>query len=398
MAKLSRRPHRQNRPRRSPPTRVEVDANNRLKIVVATAPHSADGGVSLVNDLRLVRSALLYADTVELRSPGAEMVGAVAALGAAAPHSIIDLLASLDDDTLRRMGSDPDQLRIMLRLAQLDRYELRRRMGPDRAREFRRQVQEMLDSATLNLDGASSTIYNEAGAEELDQAIEYGVLTVVTASEPLDMESYLETLKDLLQDPAAHLLFDEQISSLVAALIREGQIEPHRLAVAHAGDVVTGTGLVERLPAFPDTTMSAVLQAREELRDPLYSYRGAVAELAQKLEATPFGSDVAVELDDMWRASVLPAIQQLRRDLAVSRLATDAALATGSDVKSYISGAVAAALSMGVADLGPLPAAVLGGAVVGVQGLISAAQIGAANRDLARREQLFYLYELDRRL
>jgi hypothetical protein len=40
-----------------------------LRLVVATSPADFEDGEFLAHDLRLVRSALLYADSVELLSP-----------------------------------------------------------------------------------------------------------------------------------------------------------------------------------------------------------------------------------------------------------------------------------------------------------------------------------------
>jgi hypothetical protein len=55
-----------------------------LKVVIATTPHRGATGVSLERDVTLVKSALLYADEVELVSPGAAMLGSVASVASAA--------------------------------------------------------------------------------------------------------------------------------------------------------------------------------------------------------------------------------------------------------------------------------------------------------------------------
>src|SRR3954469_4015450 len=49
-----------------------------LKVVIATTPDRGSDGPSLQRDITLVKAALLYADEVELVSPGAAMLGSMA--------------------------------------------------------------------------------------------------------------------------------------------------------------------------------------------------------------------------------------------------------------------------------------------------------------------------------
>jgi len=105
---------------------------------VATSPTAAEGGRFLAHDLELVRASLLYADSVELLSPAALMVGGVAAVHHAGPEALIEVLGSLDDETLARFGDgNPQELRETLRayqaLASLPRAERRKRLGPLRS-------------------------------------------------------------------------------------------------------------------------------------------------------------------------------------------------------------------------------------------------------------------------
>lgn len=70
-----------------------------------------DGNVTLAGDIRHVRAALLYADTVELVSPAALMVGSVAALADICLAGLTEMLAEMDEETLRSQGLDPGEVR-----------------------------------------------------------------------------------------------------------------------------------------------------------------------------------------------------------------------------------------------------------------------------------------------
>jgi len=67
VGKASGRASRQQQNKRSK-VAVRIEASGGLKIVIATGPHQSPAGLSVEDDVRLVRSALLYADQVELIS------------------------------------------------------------------------------------------------------------------------------------------------------------------------------------------------------------------------------------------------------------------------------------------------------------------------------------------
>lgn len=341
-----------------------------------------DGNVTLAGDIRLVKAALLYADAVELVSPAAVMIGGVAALGDVGPAGIAEMIPELSDDTLRAQGQDPERLRAGLELTHLSRRDLRERFGADAARNFRQQYNAMIEEQRPGLDDIVANIHSASGAEELEQALERGILTLSAPgpSAAIDMDEYAETLKRLVRSSDSHLLFDEQISSLVTAMIREGAVEPHRLTMTRAGRVVTGAGMVERLPAFPDTTMAAVLEARDQLAEPLGNYRTATVELASKLAAGPFDDDVQPELDDLWRNSVEPAVAKIRADLAKTRLARDAAVSAVTDLTSWLAAGAGSYLTMGVADLAPIP-----GLVTAAAGTMAVTATSVASQPGMRR-------------
>ena len=64
-------------------------------------PYVATDRVFLRRDLRLVRAAIMYADHVQLISPGAQMIQQIAPLRNATGRDAAVMLRSLDDTTVR---------------------------------------------------------------------------------------------------------------------------------------------------------------------------------------------------------------------------------------------------------------------------------------------------------
>jgi hypothetical protein len=69
-----------------------VEAGGRLKLAVVTYPGLDTDGPSLARDVELVRASILYADEIELISPGAAMLASVLRLAETGSSGLLALL------------------------------------------------------------------------------------------------------------------------------------------------------------------------------------------------------------------------------------------------------------------------------------------------------------------
>lgn len=408
MGKASRRASRRRRQHRST-VGVRAGASG-LRLVVATSPVSAEtGGAFLEHDLQMVRSALLYADTVELVSPVANMVGSVAALQDAGPYAWVDLVLQLDDDALAGFskGQDPveyrETLTLLRQMLSLPRAQRRKLLTPAQ----RGQVQQLRDSfeqMVAAADGLQDTVdkvLHESGAPELVEALESGALVVNWASVGFNedmIERFSDHLRGLLASPDTHLLLDDSMADLARAMIDEGQVSPADLTLSRAARSRVGTGLVSNLPAFPDARVASILEARADLGEPLSAYRKGVTRISERLRSGPFDPPIESEVDDIWRDEVSPAVQRLRDDLSRTRLVRETVSSLRVDAQDWLLGG---GLYFGVEQLTHLEGlAAAGVAAVPVVGkaVNDALVSSAGRRESARHHEFFYLLELDRKL
>lgn len=388
-----------------------------LKVVIATTPHSGSDGPSLQRDITLVKAALLYADEVELVSPGAAMLGSMAFVAARGEAGLLEVLEALDDSTLRQIGGRdlPENWRqLMPALELLSNVDPAQLLAVPGLEELAEQVATFgtgMRSAAADFSDKTEEVLAEAGAGELVPAIDAGVLTLSRAGLAADISgagdmlgNFLDIVKTHLADPRSRLMFDDDLAGLVRAMIREGMVEPHHLAIAHAGQAAVGSGLVTRLPAFIEPPMAELLDLRRDLHAPLTNYRAAVVKMADRLTSKAYEPENAAELDDLWISDVEPALVRMREELSqhglvrelareavvgpdvVVRAATGPGTYIGLDAVSALSGwaAAAAGAAAGAAALGQMAA--------------RAAQRGREARAKTEQHDLFYLFELDRRL
>lgn len=373
-----------------------------MRLAIVTAPSSSSDGVSLARDVELVKASVLYADEIELVSIGAVMLAGMAEW-AGSDNAAMTLISSLDDQTLGMLsgGSMPDNWRETLALLSHPAVAGMPEVAPILA-----QWREMTQQSQAEIARVAEEQLVASGAEELLPAISTGLVTLSHAgfsdgqgdTDAL-MENWLLLLKRLLVDPKTRLVLDDEVGSLAGAMIREGHVDPSRLALRHAGEAAVGSGLIARLPAFPQAPLDEILDLRDDLARPLIRYRAAVVRLSDRLTAGPFEPDLADEIHDLWAADVQPALADIDDGLHEHGLVKEIARAARDDVKELVGGGAALYVGFaGLASMNDWIAATAGVAAAAV-GAAAKGHAGHAREQQAlKRQDLFYLYELNRRL
>lgn len=374
-----------------------------LRVSIITSPTSRAGGPVLHRDIELVKAALLYADEVELVSPGAAMLGSVAALAEGGTPALIELFASIDDETLGHLNQGkpmPDNFRDMLPLLPL-------LMDPDVAKlagieDDVKGFASELEGIQSQLAGIVDNLMSGAGADELIPALDAGLLTLDTAGvDAADTDAMVKKFVDIIQqrlrDPRRKVLFDADTASLARSLIEEteGDQAP---GLRRAGQAAVGSGLISRLPAFPDAPMDELLALRADLASPLTRYRASALDLSASLNPT-LGAELEAQVDDLWVTKVAPALLEIEETLADHSLVRELAKRATSDIKAFLTGG--AGVYMGLTATASLPTAatVLAGAALGTAPVVGQSAWATTDaRRSARRHELFYLYEANRRL
>lgn len=416
MGKPSRRPSRQDRKRRAKSALVLTNATD-LEIVVVTSPVNAGQEVSLREDVRLVRSALLYADRVRLMSPLAVMTAGMAMAASEAGGALpIQMLNQFTDEQLCQLGVSQealtqfrDRMTQWKSLRQIPRQQ--RRALPaqqrDAIQQLRRSLEEPAARMAQDMASQAEDMWEKFGASDLTMAAESGLLELPTEALPLgddgslDIEKYKLSLSGLIEDPSSHLMFDNPTARIVELMVKEDIATMNPLVESSAKKIVTGAGLIERLPAFPDSNIKQVLETREELRDSLSRYRRSTAQLSAKLASGPLDSALQVEVDELYRDEVFPSLRELRKDLSGTGLLREAAHNILQDPKDLVVGAVGAVFCAGIGATTDLSDIITNTAAAASAGLGATSKAAAAlmdRRKSAQRHDLYYLLRINEQL
>jgi hypothetical protein len=383
---------------------------------VVTGLDNTTNGVSVRREIELVKASLLYADTVEVLSLGNQMVRELHRFAAGEPINLWALMLSLDDDTLRYLGYDGDigTLRQVLPLLlSLDPEVLRFGAAGDPDMRELAELADILDnghagaaSAMAEMREVYEKLRVDSGVAELEAVLETKLARFneqVGIGEDLEAvtAAFVNQIKRYLQDPSKLVLLDGIAASMARHMIEEGLVQPPSRVMSNASEAALGTGFLERLPAFPRAPMDELLELRHDLDGPLSRYRRAVSDLRSELQAGPFDEHINAEIDAIWRTEVTPALTDIRTAMAEHGLVREFLKAFGGDISNLMKGTLGAGIGLFTAnafDLGTtISAGITAGSAIAPPGVgaLLALQKG---RDEARAHDLFYLYEVDRKL
>jgi hypothetical protein len=82
------------------------------------------------------------------------------------------------------------------------------------------------------------------------------------------IETFVDKLSKHLSAGKEYLIFDEPIASLTEAAIREGLFSPAKGPAGRSAQAMAASGLMGKLPTFPNAAVDEVLDIRRERAPP----------------------------------------------------------------------------------------------------------------------------------
>lgn len=397
MSKQSKRSNRRNRPGR---VRISQDVGG-LKVSVFTSPQIVQGEVTLTNELRLVRSALLYADTVELISPATSMLGTFNPLSQAHEVDAMSLLAHLDDATISRLGvGTPAQTRqvfeVLPKIFALPENLRRQIISADTEAELREKIAEAQEGMKI-VGGIASGLLERSGAPDLELAVADGSLVIDDSGYSFEMptskqvEWFSERLQHALNNPSATLLLDER----TVQHVRDLRMDSPSATENRATRASVGSGLIERLPTFPDARMKDVLEVRDSLSEGRARYRGTVKRLASSLASSALDDSLPADLNEMWRDEVQPVLRDMQHTVKISSLGRDLVGRLATDYKSVVTGGT---FYVAIENLSELSFTAAGALSAGANIAWQATAEVLSARGKVRKHELVYLLDVHKGL
>ncbi len=382
----------------------QVETRFPLRIAIATAPLVSGGRVSLSEDIRLLKPALLYADVVTLYSTGAVM------LSAASSTAQLDAAGRMS--FLRQIYPvfEPDRAPELL--AALDGYRRLEKQKRGRSREellAYLQLRPKMEKLKSEIDRAWADdlvpkveqLLKSAGADQLLGAISQGLLQVdplLEGDQEFDkdavIEAFVARIAQVLSERGTYPLFDGQTGTLVRHGIAEGLFRTAPVSRERGKQVAVASDLMARLPAFPKATVAEILDIRTELEAPLVRFRAAMIELGKLVESAAYEEGFADQVDELFRVEVEPALLEIEEQVRANSYLRVLVGEIVGDTKTLLAGV----LGVGIAHAADVPQLVAGaGAAVG-QAMAKAAWEKHSREGKISEHELYFLYRTEQLL
>ncbi|MFD4402442.1 hypothetical protein ACFWPH_06710 [Nocardia sp. NPDC058499] len=268
-------------------------------------------------ELRLCRSALLYADTVTLISPKVSLLQTMAGYRQTRDIEYMRLAA-------KAAPTYAPEYTDMLRekVAEIDATS-----RADR-RAQRKEIQQIFDWFRPVKDLLASNAQKSLADfkyDELELAIDAGFL-VVEPMESVDIDTfgaqrrsqseitpfeYIGRVTRTLTSGESYPLFDQVTGDLVRKAVQAGILAPVPTARRRGRDAALANGFFDSLQHFKHATIDEILDIRTELRKPLGSFRQGVQDISKDIDLAPEDPEFAYAIEDAWSSKVAPALDEI---------------------------------------------------------------------------------------
>jgi hypothetical protein len=326
--------------------------------------------VDFDNDLRMVKTALLYGDSATLLGLSSSVLLNLRLLADTPREKKYELLK-----TINSFEADEEATREIERW--LDLYEKVRRKRHTRRGELSfRLFNKWLDRAWEDGKNLAKRLIDEGGGEGVVHAVDLGLLRIHEFESPLrrlfhDKErndlllEYIVAVSDLISNAQTYPLFDEDTSELITTGIREGLIPVSASAISRGKEIGLTADLLSRLPLFPNATVKEILDIRQELEIPLLRFRSGIIQFSQQMQNAAWDEDFPFDAELVFRRDVTPAVLDIEEAVRSNRFLTE--LAFKFIEKPFAAGTITAgtALSTLAMKMSNLPVGAVAALAVG---------------------------------
>jgi hypothetical protein len=266
--------------------------------------------LTLENDMRMVKAALLYADKVKLCSFMSSMMLLMMAFKELKPKQQIEFLESV----VPMLVSDKSEVDNLLTGLRTYKQFGRSKNLTKQELLLRAKLQPKIRQMWTDLGNVVTQMLEKAGADSLVYAIRSNLLElhVLGASGKTESDAmvkeFVEVLSQTISNSTTYPLFDDQTGNIVRLGVKEGKLNVSAAGIARGKHSALAANLFERLPLFDEAPIDELLDIRTELGRPLIRFRAAVIKFSEEIKNAAWDEDFSIEAETVFHRDVEPAI------------------------------------------------------------------------------------------
>ena len=292
-----------------------------MKFTIGTVSNSLD----LAEDLKLIKSSILYADEIEL-------IGmAEYALYKYLPNHVFNaqdlnalipalrtFLQSLEPDgneeLLQQLNYIDSQLKVYAPLLEKKKHRSQQEIFAQmEIKKVEKQCREQLEIGLQQL-----LIY--PGTQEIKNLLERNIISVYDYGfDSCNVNElcggYFANLMNAMYNGVAYPLFDKVSSRLIDSIIKTRLLDIGRLdekVLRHAG---IASEILMTLPTLEAASVDELLSLKQENQIPLTNFRKAIYDFSGQIQSLPWDNNFQYDCLQLYNTQVIPRVQEINEAL-----------------------------------------------------------------------------------
>lgn len=293
--------------------------------------------LTLDQEIKLVKSSILYGDKIKLYSITASVMTMVGGIGdvptalkfrllqKVAPHLPIENREGLMKSLQFYEGAIKQKHRsgqILLHIKSFEK-QLNSQWGMIKDKAVTMLQEAGMSELTKAIDAGLLSLHNFENTEKAEFAVDYMAECVNSAisakAPPLSLtindcetdnmvNEFVNGITSAISDRSTYPLFDYQTSSLVKAGIEANVFCPGKIVLNKGKNIALAAHLFSKLPDFTDLPIEDVINIRAELDKPLTRFRSAIIKYSDCINSAFWDSDFEHEAETTFNKDVAPSI------------------------------------------------------------------------------------------
>lgn len=280
--------------------------NKNFTVTVGVSPNDTN----LTNELKYIKSSILFADKVNVISPLADMYLQMTDSSLYnSPIKAIKLIKMVSDYCY---GENDSSMQYRLKeLKKLENILLSRqyKMTP---KNYKNEVKEFLFTFVSEISEVLCKTIGHDDCNELNRLVKLNLISVdefknqISAAQKCGEEFFDKLSKSLNNN--SYPVFDEASNKLMRLAVKEGIIDLKSSNTIMYKNASFSNLLMYNLPSFDMMSVDEIVDIKKELNNSVIRFRSKTLEFSNKINAIPWDKDFESECQLIYDKEVLPEI------------------------------------------------------------------------------------------
>lgn len=288
-----------------------------MKFTIGTVSSSME----FEEDLKLIKSSLMYADEVELIGMAEYAIYKYIpkCLGNAKDiegilTSFIPMLETFENPKSRNLANQMKNL--LATVSPYMPYLSKKKCRSSQEIIAQMKVKNIEKQCRESLEGAFNIMLNNSSTKEIKRLVDRNIISVydydmVGFNVDVLSGSYFANLLGTIKHSKSYPLFDDSSSNIVRAVIGKKRLDLNdtdKEVLRHAG---VATNILMTLPTIDSASVDEILDFKRDMKVPLDNFRKAVYIFSERITSLPWDDNFEYDCLKLYNTEVLPCVNEI---------------------------------------------------------------------------------------